>query len=42
MFMEETVLKSGKILKSDGIFVAIGSDPNTSLVDDFDLQKDEE
>lgn len=42
LFMEETVLKSGKVIKSDWIFVAIWSDPNTTLVDEFDLQKDDE
>jgi thioredoxin reductase len=42
MFMEETILKSGKTIKSDGIFVAIGSDPNTSLVEHFHPEKDGE
>lgn len=32
MFVEKAILKSGKELKADGIFVAVGSDPNTSLV----------
>ena len=42
MFMEEVKLKSGKTLAADGIFVAIGSDANTQLVDSFDLEKDDE
>jgi len=33
MFLEEVNLKSGKILKADGFFVAIGSDPSTKLVE---------
>ena len=35
-------LKSGKELKAEGIFVAIGSLPNTSLVDALNPEKDEE
>ncbi|MFK7779555.1 MAG: thioredoxin-disulfide reductase [Candidatus Gracilibacteria bacterium] len=35
-------LKSGKELKADGIFVAIGTIPNTQVVDNFDLKKDDE
>ncbi|MBW7954267.1 FAD-dependent oxidoreductase [Candidatus Gracilibacteria bacterium] len=42
MFLEEVLLKSGKILKADGIFVAIGSNPNTKVVDSFDLGKDKD
>ncbi|MCH2188383.1 FAD-dependent oxidoreductase [Candidatus Gracilibacteria bacterium] len=42
LFMEEVKLKSGKTIKADGIFVAIGSDPNTTLVDHMNLEKDEE
>jgi thioredoxin reductase (NADPH) len=40
--MEEVKLKSGKSIKADGIFVAIWTDPNTSLVDKFNLEKDNE
>ncbi|MDD2871545.1 MAG: FAD-dependent oxidoreductase [Candidatus Gracilibacteria bacterium] len=35
-------LKSGKELKADGIFVAIGNIPNVGLVDHFNPEKDEE
>jgi thioredoxin reductase len=35
-------LKSGKQLKADWIFVAIGTLPNTKIVDWFDLKKDNE
>lgn len=35
-------LKSGNELKSDGIFVAVWTLPNTDLVKDMDLEKDEE
>jgi thioredoxin reductase (NADPH) len=42
MFMEEALLKSGKTIKADGIFVAIGSIPNTSLVDNLNPKKDDE
>lgn len=41
-FVEEIKLKSGKSLKADGIFVAVGSDPNTQLVSHMDLEKDNE
>jgi len=41
-FVEEIKLTSGKVLKADGIFVAVGSDPNTQLVANMDLQKDDE
>lgn len=42
MFVEEIILKSGKTVKADGIFVAVGSDPNTSLVTDMNPEKDSE
>lgn len=42
LFMEHVNLKSGKVLNAEGIFVAIGSDANTQLVDSFDLEKDDE
>lgn len=42
LFVEEVELKSGKNLKVDGIFVAIGSDPFTHIVDGLNPQKDEE
>lgn len=42
MFMEKVTLKSGKELKADGIFVAIGSDPDTKLIDHLDPKKDED
>jgi thioredoxin reductase (NADPH) len=42
MFMEKVILKSWRELKVDGIFVAIWSTPNTSLVDHFSPIKDEE
>ncbi|ATU05789.1 hypothetical protein BKN14_05150 [Candidatus Gracilibacteria bacterium HOT-871] len=35
-------LKSGKELKAEGIFIAIGSLPNTSLVDALNPEKDDE
>ena len=41
-FVEEIKLKSGKSLKADGIFVAVGSDPNTQLVLHMNLQRDDE
>ena len=40
MFMEEIELKSGMTIKADGIFVAIGSDPDTKLIDHMHPQKD--
>jgi len=40
--MTGVTLKSGKILKADGIFIAVGTLPNVDLVADFDLKKDEE
>lgn len=42
MFLEEVLLKSWKILKADWIFVAIWSNPNTKVVDSFDLGKDKD
>jgi len=42
MFVEEIKLKSGKTLKADGFFVAIGSDPSTTLVKDMNPEIDNE
>jgi thioredoxin reductase (NADPH) len=42
MFVEKIILKSGKELKADGIFVAVGSDPNTSLVHHLEPKMDNE
>lgn len=42
VFMENVNLKSGKVLKADGIFVAIGSDPDTKLVAHMNPEMDEE
>ncbi len=41
-YLEEVVLKSGKVLKADWFFVAIGSDPSIDLVKDMDPQTDDE
>lgn len=42
MFLEEVTLKSGKVLKADGFFVAIGSDPSIDLVADMNPDIDDE
>jgi len=42
MFVEKIILKSGRELSADGIFVAIGTLPNTQIVDNFSLEKDAE
>lgn len=42
LFLEEVTLKSGKVLKADGFFVAIGSDPSTNLVSHLSPKIDEE
>ena len=42
MFLETIVLKSWKELKADGFFVAIGSDPSTTLVENLAPEKDED
>lgn len=42
LFVEEIILKSGKILKADWIFVAIWSVPNTKVVDSLNPEKDSE
>lgn len=42
MFVEEIKLKSGKSVKADGIFVAIGSDPDIKLVEHMNPEKDDE
>lgn len=39
-FMEKVILKSWKTINADGIFVAIWSTPNTSLVDNLNPKKD--
>ena len=41
LFLEEVVLKSGKVLKADGFFVAIGSDPSTNLVSHMNPKMDD-
>ncbi len=41
-FLEEVILKSGKVLKADGFFVAIWSDPSIELVKDLHPEIDEE
>jgi len=41
-YLEEVVLKSGKILKADGFFVAIWSDPSIDLVADMNPEIDNE
>ncbi|MCP4523603.1 MAG: FAD-dependent oxidoreductase [Candidatus Gracilibacteria bacterium] len=41
-FVEEIKLKSGNSIKADGIFVAVGSDPNTGLVTHMNPEKDNE
>lgn len=42
LFLEKVILKSGKELAADGFFVAIGSDPSTTLVADMQPKMDEE
>ena len=42
MFVEKIILKSGKELKADGIFLAVWSDPNTSLVHHLEPKMDNE
>lgn len=42
LYVEEIKLKSGKTIEAQGIFVAIGSDPNTTLVDHLNPKKDDE
>ncbi len=42
LFMEEVKLKSGKTLKADGIFIAVGTIPFTKIIDALWPQKDEE
>lgn len=42
VFLEEVVLKSGKVLKADGFFVAIWSDPSIELVTDMNPNIDDE
>jgi len=41
MFVEKVILKSGRELSADGIFVAIGTHPNTQIVDSFELENAE-
>ncbi len=42
MFLEKAVLKSGRELKIDGFFVAIGSDPSINLVSHMNPKVDDE
>lgn len=42
VFLEEVTLKSGKVLKADGFFVAIWSDPSIELVKDMNPEIDSE
>jgi thioredoxin reductase (NADPH) len=42
LWMEEVILKSWKTLKADWIFVAIWTLPNTWIVDNLELEKDDE
>lgn len=42
MWVNEIALKSGKIIKADGIFVAVWTLPNTSVVDSLNPAKDSE
>jgi len=42
MFVEEIILKSGKTLKADWIFVAVWTTPNTNVVDSLNPDKDDE
>lgn len=42
LFLEKVILKSGKELAADGFFVAIGSDPSTSLVENMNPEMDDE
>ena len=42
LFLEKLVLKSGKVLSIDGLFVAVGSDPSIKLVEHLGVEKDAE
>ncbi|NDK09436.1 FAD-dependent oxidoreductase [Candidatus Gracilibacteria bacterium] len=42
MFLEHVTLKSGNIVKADGFFVAIGSDPSINLVSHMNPEVDDE
>ena len=42
MFVEDVLLQGGSTLAVDGVFVAVGNDPDSSLFDDFLLEKDDE
>ncbi len=42
LFVEKIILKSGRELKADGIFVAVWSDPNTWLVKNLNPEMDKE
>lgn len=42
MFVEKILLKSGKEILADGIFVAVGSDPSTNLVAEMNPEMDSE
>lgn len=41
-FLEKVVLKSGKTVPADGIFVAVGTDPSTKLVANMGVNLDSE
>lgn len=41
-FMEKVILKSGRELPAEGIFVAVGTNPNVQVVEKLQPEKDEE
>ncbi len=38
--VEDVLLKDGTVLPLDGVFIAVGSDPDTKLIDAFNPEKD--
>jgi thioredoxin reductase (NADPH) len=40
--LDSVITKDGKKIELDGCFIEIGADPNTVLVDKFDIQKDKQ
>jgi hypothetical protein len=40
--MEKVILKSGRELPAEGIFVAVGTNPNVQVIEKLTPEKDEE
>lgn len=42
LFVEEVLLQDGSVMKADGVFVAVGNEPDTHLIDRFGIDLDDQ